>query len=555
VIWGLVALLIAKRIAYHLAYIVSDAFALGTFSDGQLYEIAARDILAHPPLGSEPFYLQGTYAYLLALPMMAADKVVMGLWLQLMLAAFALYLFQRAARTAFGPLVGGVSLLVLLAAPEVAFYENKYLSVSFGIALNVVALFAAVRALEHMRWRDIVLAGVGAGLAWLGRPNMMLALPFTALALVIGGRALQHAVPTQRVLIAFGLGALLAVAPLAIRNQIVVGAPQVIPSHGGGVPFYIGNNPFADGRWNSAGGLFSGMVTLEKGEIARKLGITAEDPARVDAAIGSALYGKAFEFIRENPQRFVELCALKLWLMIGNHRFVRDYDIGGEAELVGGLHHVGLPFGLVLGIGSLGLWVLARRARQVRGERAKVLALLLILVGQIVAIGVANVLVFTSAQNRVPLYVPLAFVAGPALEALFSKLRKRPSRFELTPLAIALSVALCAQAFWPRAEPSKRPSSAHYYNLAAVEEKLGRLEDAAGHFARAVQQNPRQPMFHISLARVLRRMGRFEEARAALDQLIGMPNVASDIYRLAHRERGLIIREIQDPPADGASMR
>jgi tetratricopeptide (TPR) repeat protein len=251
----------------------------------------------------------------------------------------------------------------------------------------------------------------------------------------------------------------------------------------------------------------------------------------------------------------VKLCALKLWLMIGNHRFVRDYDVGGEAELIGRIHHIGVPFGIVLGVGGLGLWVLWRRARQVRAERAKVLALLLIVLGQVIAIGIANVLIFTSAQNRVPLYVPLAFVAGPALEAVLSKLRKRPSRFELTPLAVAFGVLLAAQSFWPRTVPPKRPSSAHYYNLAAVEEKLGRLEDAAGHFARAVQQNPRQPMFHVSLARVLRRMGRFDEARAALDRIIGMPNVPGDVYQLAHRERGLIIREIQDAPADGASMR
>ena len=42
-----IALLVAKRIAYHLIYIVRDPFALATFSDGQVYELAARDILAH----------------------------------------------------------------------------------------------------------------------------------------------------------------------------------------------------------------------------------------------------------------------------------------------------------------------------------------------------------------------------------------------------------------------------------------------------------------------------------------------------------------------------
>ena len=35
-----IALLVAKRIAYHLTYLLRDPFALATFSDGQVYELA-----------------------------------------------------------------------------------------------------------------------------------------------------------------------------------------------------------------------------------------------------------------------------------------------------------------------------------------------------------------------------------------------------------------------------------------------------------------------------------------------------------------------------------
>src|SRR5689334_15531358 len=75
----LIGFLIAKRVVYHLAYLALDPFALVTLSDGQIYEEAARDILLHPPLGTQPFYLQGLYAYVLALPMLLVDRVVLGL--------------------------------------------------------------------------------------------------------------------------------------------------------------------------------------------------------------------------------------------------------------------------------------------------------------------------------------------------------------------------------------------------------------------------------------------------------------------------------------------
>jgi hypothetical protein len=538
VVWALVAFLIAKRIGYHLSYIVGDPFALGTFSDGQLYEAAARDILAHPPLGSLPLYLQGLYAYFLALAMSVAPEIVMGLLAQLVLAAGALFMFQRSARTVFGPVFGGISLCVLLACPEPAFYENKYLSVSLGIAMNIVAIFTAVRAFERLTFGDVLLAGVGGGLAMLGRPNLVLAIPFSLLAFMVLARGAGR--PTRAVLVPFALGVLIAVAPLALRNKLVTGTADVFPSHGGGIPLYIGNNPYASGGWNSAGGLLSGMVYMETSDVAKKLGITAKTPSELDEKVGDALFMKALEFIRDNPGKFLDLCRIKLWRMIGNHRFVRDYDLRGESELIGGYHGWGLPFGLVLGLGVIGFFVLGRRAQVVRSERARLVALLLVLGGQMFAIAVANMLVFTSAQNRVPLVIPLAFVAGPALEALYAKLRRLPSRFEAGPMVWVLAALAAAQSFVPRLEGSERPSSAHYYNLGAVEEQLSRLEEAEQHFRRAKEQNPRQPMFWLAHGRVLRRLGRFDEALESLTHIIRMPDVPTNVHALAHTERMLV---------------
>lgn len=545
VVWALVAFLIAKRIGYHLSYIVFDPFALGTFSDGQLYEVAARDIRDHPLLGTLPLYLQGLYAYFLAFSMAIVPEVVMGLLAQLVVAAGALFLFQRSARTVFGPLFGGMSLCVLLACPEPAFYENKYLSVSLGIATNIFAIFTAVRAFERLEWRDVLLAGVGAGLALLGRPNLVLALPLSMLAFTVLARGAGK--PALRVLIPFALGVLLAVAPLALRNQLVTGTPDVFPSHGGGVPLYIGNNPYANGGWNSAGGLLSGMVYMESRDVANKLGIVVKDPKQLDAAVGDALFRKAIEFIQGNPGRFVELCRIKLWRMIGNHRFVRDYDIKGESELIGSYHQWGLPFGVVLGLGVLGFFVLARRAQVVRSERARLVALLLVLGGQVFAITVANMLVFTSAQNRVPLVVPLAFVAGPALEALITKLRGLPSRFEAKAWVLGVALIATVQAFVPRIADTGRPSAAHYYNLGAVEEQLGRLEEAEQHFGRAREVNSKQPMFWLAHGRVLRRLGRFDEALVDLTHIINMPNVPAEVHKLAHAERMFAAAKLADP--------
>ena len=190
---------------------------------------------------------------------------------------------------------------------------------------------------------------------------------------------------------------------------------------------------------------------------------------------------------------------------LGDHRFVRDYDLRGEAELVGGAHALGLPFGLALGLGCHRP-ARAARARSPRAGRAhRMRALGLLLVGRLVAVLAANVLVFTSSQNRVPALVPLCFAAGPALLALFGWLGRSALDFRAGPGAWTLGAALFLQALWPRGPQPSRPSSVHYFNLGAVEETLQRDEAAAEHYGRAVARKPDQPVFLLSQARVLRK--------------------------------------------------
>ena len=535
-----VALLAAKRLSYHLAYLVYDPFALVTFSDGQVYEDAARDILAHPPLGRAPFYLQGLYAYLLALPMTIAPQAVLGLLLQLMVAAGALVLFHRAACAELGKLAGTLSTVVLLAVHEVAFYENKYLSVSLGISCNAFALWAMSRCRSEPRAGSIVLAGLASGLCVLARPNLLLALPFNALALVVLLRARRaRAAPG---LALFMLGLVLALAPMALRNQLVVGSPDVLPSHSGAIPFYIGNNPDANGRWNTAGGLISGQVGRERDELAAKLKLRARTPAELDEVVGKALREKAFAFITNEPGAWLALEARKLWLTFGNYRIPRDYDWLGEAELIGALHGVGLPLGVVLGLGVIGLFALLRRARAERAERAQLSALLLVLTGQLCAVLAASLYAFASAQNRVPLYLPLAFASGPGLIALAARVPQWASVLGATPYragnwSLLIAALLCAQAFWPRVPGVDRPSSVHYFNLATIEEQLGRDSAAIAHYRAAADRNPKQPLFHLRLARALRRDGQMEAAAAALDRLRAGPDTPPELLRAAEFER------------------
>jgi hypothetical protein len=120
--------LVLLRVGYHCAYLVDVPFSLATFSDGRLYEESARDLLDHPPWGTEPFYLQGLYAYQLALPMVIRPWIALGLLLQLVLAGLALFGLLRGTASLLGRRDAALGLALLLAYPGLSFYENKYLT-------------------------------------------------------------------------------------------------------------------------------------------------------------------------------------------------------------------------------------------------------------------------------------------------------------------------------------------------------------------------------------------------------------------------------------------
>ena len=535
-LWWIAGALLVQRAIYHGAYIFSDPFARVSFSDGELYERAARNVLAHPLWGSEPLYLQGLYAYLLAAGIAPTGSLLGGLVLQLMAAALGLLAFGAAARTCFGPRVGLLSLIVLLSAFDLAFYENKYLSVSLGISACMFAVWAAARAAARPSVLRTTAWGACLGLAVLGRGNLLLALPGCAVGAWLMVRSDPQPCSTKlgvRNVLALLLGCALAVLPMALRNLHVTGELSVFPSHAGGIPFYIGNNPHANGRWNTAGGLLSGQVANERHELIRRLGLNAADQ-HLDAEIGAELYRRAFAFIRAEPARWLGLETRKLWDTLGNHAFVRDYDRLGERELLGLAEPSGLPFGIVLGLGVLGLGLLAKQARD-NPIQAPVFCTL---VSLLLACLAANLAWFTSAQNRAPLIVPLAFAAGPALEALRQRARSRtPSEgAQHLPRALLWLAALSAsQAFYPRIAEQQHPSSTHYYNLANVEEELGQNSAALTHYARASELSPKQPVFWWRRANLAQRLQRWDEARLSLDRMSALPDLPPELARAARR--------------------
>lgn len=569
---GLVLLvLIAYRITYHAVYLGEVAFAHATFSDGAVYEAAARDILAHPPLGSRAFYLQGAYAYLLAIGMRIQAWPSMGLLVQLLLACATWWWFHRAATSLWGRRAGQLSSIALLAHPGLMFYENKYLSAELGIAANVLVLLGFVALLRvgfeagrsSARLRACLGLGLASGLAMLARPNLVLALPFTLIAMVALARREQASErsPTRTLAVAlatFVLGVVLALAPMAARNLAVTGHPDVGPIHGGGTSFFIGNNPKSKGVWND-GGLLSANLGTESEELVAALSVDPTLPERDRArAIGDALYDRAFDWIAENPSDWLALELRKLWLTIGDQQMTQDYDWLGERELLPWAHRIGVSFSLLLALGILGAAALVRGREQPRAPEGALVrdqvsrrALAWFLLGQFGAPLAANLLFFTSAQHRLPLVIPLALLSGPGLLALVEALKDKwsgnsSSRALPTWLLLVALLAL-AQGPWPRNRVTT-PHPVHYYNLSMAQDSIGEPRQALASLDRAIELRPNSAIFRLRRAHLRMRLDDFvgaERDLVVIDELAASGGVPEWVLREAEYERVSLRTELR----------
>ncbi len=513
---GLTALLVALvllRVLYHCTYLAEVPFALATFSDGRQYENAARDLLAHPPWGTEPFYLQGLYAYQMALPMLIRAWVSFALLFQLLLTGLTHAWFFRSVARWRGRREAAWATVTLLSCPMLAFYENKFLTASLAVTASVAVLAAAVWVHERSsagRWAAL---GAAVGVAILARPNFALLAPILA-------AGCWHATRRWPNLAALVVGMLLVLAPMAARNAVVTGRVTVFPAHGGGTSFYIGNNAQARGVWNDGGGLLSGDVSRERQELRETLGVEAgTDAADEIAAIGRALYARGLDEIAGDPGGWLWLEVRKLWLLIGNDALTQDYDLHGERELLWCAPRWGLPFGVVLALGLLGVG-------RMRGCGLVGWAVAALICSTVAA----NLLYFTSAQHRLPLLVPLALLVPDGVRTLREAVAQRRI------VTLGVFVVLLGSSMWPRTHKDA-PSAVHYYNLSVAWLYVSQPREAIAALDRAVEIRPDHPVIRIERATLLRERGKFQRAADDLDALDALPEVPSWIRARMHDER------------------
>ncbi len=410
----------------------------------------------------------------------AAQAIVVG-------GATTLLVWSMARRCA-GPLAAGVSAWLAATLWPLVYHDAELLVESLAIVLNAAALCALMSA--RGRPAVLALAGLLLGLSIVTRPNAAAFVPVAAFWAAWQAGALRPGrVWTPRAAAAAALiaGAAVVVTPVLLRNHTLSG--EWLLQTNGGLNFYMGNYPGADGTPNiHAGRPWALLVAMAPGRGIRS-------PAAQDAFYR----GLALRWMREEPGRAAALFGRKVFLFWNAYETRPSLDVYYFRGLSPALSLPWPGFGT---LAPLALWGAAVALLRRRPETDLLLLYALVYT-------LAGAAFMVSSRYRIPI-VPAALpLAGIAVRDLIERVRSGGARRAVGPAAAVAALAVAVH--WTPADVRVGDNAEEHYNEGTRLLEAGRLGEAERVFREAWAQRQEDGRIASNLGVLLLRTGRAPE--------------------------------------------
>ncbi|HJX64716.1 MAG TPA: tetratricopeptide repeat protein [Polyangia bacterium] len=487
----LFGLALVLRLGHVLAMSASPYFD-NPIIDAGTYQGLATSIAAGRGHPEAVFWHPPGYPYFLGLIWSLVGQSF--LWprlAQALLGALAVVLTAWIGARSFGSRAGLGAGLAAAGYGMLIYFDGELLPPTLALFLVLLAVAIAIAGRDRPgRWHWLVAGAVG-GLAATVIATLLL------VPLVVAGFARRKA---GWVL----LGTALAIAPVTLRN-LVRGHEFVLISVNGGVNFWIGNNP-----------QYQKMVDLRPDASWKRL---VDEPGRagVRGAANSSRYfvRKAWTWAAHNPWAFARLQLHKLRLFVGGNEIYRNQAIYPARldspvlrVLLWKIPDLAFPFGLLLPLSALGLWVGARRAP--------------LLAGLVAALSLSVLAFFITARYRVVLVPLLLVFAGQAVACLAGQSSWRPRL-----IAAAALVALFLIANLGQGRMDDKMNADAEYSLGVRLGEKGQFKQAAALFESALASKPDYAEAWLNLSVCYDILGRHEDARQAFARAFALDREAT----------------------------
>jgi tetratricopeptide (TPR) repeat protein len=354
------------------------------------------------------------------------------------------------------------------------------------------------------------------------------------------------------------VGTIIIIAPVTIRNFAVGGEPVLIASSGG-INFYIGNNPDADGLSATlpaplgANWQIRDIRYLAEKEIGRGLS---------DAELSDFWLKKGWNWIKDNPSDFFKLYMKKLYFCFNNYEISNNRNLPLFFAANPVTKYIPLNFAIILAFALI--FILASFLRRDLNNENKFLLIFIIVYFLLIS------LFFINARFRWPV-VPIFIIwAAGGIIALIGILYRKKQYWQGIGFSL-FGVIIFLLSFSNLYKIRRNDLESGYFNqanfylyrndytkardlyhqlletysdypeanlnLGVAFLKEGNIDSAQYYFDRELKLNPLESKALINLASVEYLKGSYDSALALADRAIEIKPYSPDAYLMAIRSR------------------
>lgn len=399
------------------------------------------------------------------------------------------------------------------------FYTCFLLESAYATFLLVSLFLLLLYANDKKKPQLWIFSGVIFGLAILLRPNVILFFPFLTLLFCSCTKKKVMTKITKLILIFIGM--LIVFTPFSIRNYMMEKKLSPFPAQGG-VNFYIGNHPNANGTFMHLSGIPKSPVD----QIKQSVLLASKETGRILSPSEASRYWflKGMQFIKQNPRQYFFLSLKKICLFWNSQEIAMNLNFYFCKKYIPILNSPLFYFGIISPFAVLGLIFAVRQ----RDKNAYLISIF------ITIYMFSVVLFFVTARYRFPCVPFIIIMASYGLYNLFISMKYSKIRKFIPYLIIllVLFIILNKEIFNIN---SKSDFVTAYNNLGVVYYKKGMKENAIVEYQKALKINPDYVEAINNLGVVYRDVGRDREASNLFRKAIEInPNFAEAYYNLGN---------------------
>ena len=483
---------LALRLIYLLQIQANPHFNVPTM-DPLYHDVWAQNIAGGNWIGSSIFFRAPFYPYFLALVYkLFGHGYFIPRLIQHIMGSFSCILVYFLARKLYNRSVAIIASLIASTYGILIYFESELLLDSLLVFFDLILILYLLNTEDNPKSYRWLVAGMILGLSALTRPNILFCIPFIWLWIYL---TFKRRIKMKTVL-AYGaiflLGVILLVAPVTLRNYIV-GKDLVLIASQGGINFYLGNNPRADGMsaiFYGADWQYRDFQFTAQKEVGKTLR---------PSEISNFYYKKGLNFMLGQPDKSLKLLFKKLYL------FWNKFEISNNQDI-----YFFRRYSSLVRILPLGLWLIAPLA--LTGilisfwERRKILLPFIFVISYMITV----VLFFVTSRFRLPVIPFLIIFTSFAVYWMIRHLVERKLKSLLIFIAVFIPFLILTNSNLYRLSTENFSSS--HFSLGNVFLKEGDLESALKEYDKALGKGSYPVRVHLNRGIIFFRLGDYEKA-------------------------------------------